>query len=232
MLSVVGTPIGNMEDLSYRAARTILTADIILTEDTRSTHTLIHKIHELFGHILPQRELHHQPKIESYYKETELQKIPIINKWLSEGKNIVLISEAGMPLISDPGYLLMRTAIREGFTYTVIPGPSAVTTALIHSGAKFHEFMFIGFLPKKAGDVKRTLEKVKSAKALFPDSVYVAFESPHRIKETLSRIGEILPDADVTVARELTKKFEEILRGKADALQSEEYKGEITLVLS
>ncbi|MDA1317142.1 MAG: 16S rRNA (cytidine(1402)-2'-O)-methyltransferase [bacterium] len=229
MLYIIGSPIGNIQDLSYRAAHTLVTSDIILAEDTRSAQNLLHAIYDLF---FPTKEKI-IPKIISYYKEKELHKLPSILEDLRDNKNISLISESGMPIISDPGSLLVYAVVREDISFTVIPGPSAVTTALIHSGTPMNEFMFIGFLPKKQGKLVKQLESIKTFKSVMPKLSIIAFESPHRINATLLAIKENLPEAHISVARELTKKYEEVIRSKGKDIDVErEYKGEITIVIS
>lgn len=227
MLYVVGTPIGNLDDLSYRASKALTESDIILTEDTRSTGILLNRIQGLFN-LTPKPDY----RLISYYKEKEFDKLPMVLELLKDEKIVSLISEAGMPLISDPGSLLMKHVIREDLPYTVIPGPSAVTTALLHSGFKAEKWMFIGFLPKKENDMKKELNKIKKIKEIDKEIVFIAFESPNRIKDTLHIINEILPGSDVVVTRELTKKFEEVVRGKASELSTRDYRGEITLLIS
>ena len=143
MLYVVATPIGNLDDLSIRQAKTLATSDIILAEDTRSAHTLLDAIKKRF--ILPVT----CSTVWSYYKEKEFEKLPEIIELLKQNKNISLISEAGTPLISDPGYLLVKNCIQRNLPMTVIPGASAITTALIYSGFNPHQHMFFGFFPKK-----------------------------------------------------------------------------------
>ncbi len=227
MLTVVGTPIGNLEDVSYRQARTLTDSDIILAEDTRSAQTLLHAIEHLFA-MKPKEG----QKIISYYKEKEFEKLPGIIDDLEAGKTVSLISEAGMPVISDPGFLLISTVIKKGLPYEVIPGPSAVTTALLHSGIKFSRFMFLGFLPKKELEFERLLINIRDIRQIANHTAFIAFESPHRINQTLSVMEKVFPDAEIVIARELTKKFEEIFRGKAAELKGKEYRGEITLIFS
>lgn len=227
MLYVVGTPIGNLEDSSLRQAKTLAHADVILAEDTRSAQFLLQKICEMFS--IPRNA---EQKLISYYKEKEFEKLPQIVEWLQEGKNIALISEAGMPGISDPGLLLIKTAIKKEIPFTVIPGPSAFTTALLHSGLNPQNSMFLGFLPKKSSDLRKVLQKTWEVKTIFPEAVFVAFESPNRINQTLAVMSEIIPAAEVCVTRELTKKFEEVLRGSAVELKDKDFKGEITIVFS
>lgn len=227
MLTIVGTPIGNLEDVSYRQAKTLTNADIILAEDTRSAQTLLHAIEHLFN-----MKSKADQKIVSYYKEKEFEKLPDIISDLEDGKQVSLISEAGMPVISDPGFLLIHTVIKKGLPYEVIPGPSAVTTALLHSGLKFKRFMFLGFLPKKELEFERVLIQIRDIRQIANHTAFVAFESPHRINQTLTIMGKIFPEAEIVIARELTKKFEEIYRGTAEQLKDKEYRGEITIIFS
>ncbi|KKQ36757.1 MAG: Ribosomal RNA small subunit methyltransferase I [Candidatus Roizmanbacteria bacterium GW2011_GWA2_37_7] len=230
MLNIIGTPIGNLDDISYRQARVLNSSDIILAEDTRSAMNLLSRTKSLLqsDEDLPLRK---KPNVMSYYKDVEMLKLPLVMKWLKEEKIVSLISEAGMPLISDPGYLLVKACIREDIAFTVIPGPSAVITAIIYSGFQCDEFMFLGFLPKKQNDLIRVFEKVRTVQSSFPKTVFVAFESPKRIQKTLEYLKTILPNAQIVIARELTKKFEEILRGTTSVLKNTELKGEITLVI-
>lgn len=225
MLYIVCTPIGNLEDLSIRQAKSIAQAEIILAEDTRSAHNLRSKIPELFNFTI-----HPDQKVVSYYKDKEFEKLPQVMNWLHEGKEVALISDAGMPGISDPGFLLFKTAIRQEVPFVVIPGPSAVTTSLLYSGLNPQNFMFLGFLPKRPNDIKKILEKTKQVKTIFKDVVFVCFDSPNRINETLGLMHEIIPQSDICVTRELTKIYEEAIRGTAEELKNKEFRGEITIV--
>ncbi len=224
MLYIVGTPIGNLDDLSYRQARTIMASDILLTEDTRSTGLLLKVIEEIFPF-----QRNPKQRMISYYKEKEFEKLPEVIELLEKGKEISLISQAGMPLISDPGGLLIQHVVKKDIPFTVVPGPSAVTTAFIHSGFKSDQFMFLGFLPKKEGQLRTLLQKCADTKKLFKDLVFIAFESPNRIQKTLAILNDIMPAYNIVVTRELTKKFEEVTRGKAAKVMDRDYKGEITI---
>lgn len=225
MLYIVGTPIGNLEDLSIRQAKTILSCRYILSEDTRSAGFLIGKMKELFNLPSPQHTL------ISYYKEKEFEKLPEILELLHDDQDIALISEAGMPLISDPGLLLITHAIKDNIPFTVIPGPTAVTTALVHSGFNSTQFLFLGFLPKKENEIKKVFERLIKMDEIQKDISYVFFESPERIHQTLSVLQNICPNTQVCICRELTKKFEEVVRGTPEELQHREYRGELTVVL-
>src|SRR3989339_1708321 len=225
MLNIVATPIGNLDDLSLRQAKTLSSSDIILAEDTRSAKTLLDAIKIRFN--IPEV----CSTVWSYYKEKEFQKLPEIIDLLKEGKNISLISEAGTPLVSDPGYLLVKSCIKRNLPITVIPGPSAATTALIFSGFDPGEHMFLGFFPRKEGQIIQLIERLKKIKTIFPDMVFIFYESPLRIKDTLRCIDTSKFKVEVVIAREMTKKFEEIIRGPVDELVKREYKGEITVVI-
>lgn len=225
MLYIVATPIGNLDDLSLRQAKTLATSDIILAEDTRSAQTLLEAIRKRFSITVT------CSAVWSYYKEKEFQKLPEIIDLLKEGKNISLISEAGTPLVSDPGYLLVKSCIKRNLPITVIPGPSAITTALVYSGFNPQEHMFLGFFPRKEGQIIQLIKKLKQIKTIFPNMVFVFYESPLRIKETLRCIDTSKFDVEVVICREMTKKFEEIIRGPVDELMKRDYKGEITVVI-
>lgn len=229
MLYIVGTPIGNLDDLSLRQAKTLAQSDIILAEDTRSAKILLDAIKERFPQPFP--SLPNHPKLISYYKEKEFEKLPEVITFLKEGMTVSLISESGIPLISDPGYLLVKTVIKEKIPFTVIPGPSAITTALIHSGLNPSEFIFLGFFPKKPREISQLLAKIMSINKLLPNTIFVAYDSPNRINSTLSIIDQTTPNMDICICREMTKKFEEIVRGKANELKQRTYKGELTLVM-
>lgn len=228
MLYIVGTPIGNLEDLSLRQAKTILTADVVLAEDTRSAETLILAAERLFDMSRNGDQI-----VVSYYKDREFEKLPYILSLLAEEKNIALISEAGMPLISDPGGLLANHCRKHGIPFTVVPGPTSVTTALALAGNSSHTWTYLGFLPKKPNDLKRLLEKLKLVPVFEKkDHVFVAFESPDRFNDTMKLFSEIIPTATISVCRELTKKFEEVLIGMPSELIEKQIRGEIVLIIS
>lgn len=227
MLYIVSTPIGNLQDVSLRHAQAIADSEYILAEDTRSARVLIDFIKASFDIDFPEKQ-----HIISYYKDIEFEKLPEVMDIVRSDSTVSLISEAGTPVISDPGFLLLRHVIREELPYTVIPGPSAVTTALLHSGMNPQKYMFLGFLPKKPSDIRKLFAHITAFKQQMPDLVVSFFESPHRIEKTLSLLEETMPQAQVAVCRELTKKFEEVVRGTPAELKSKSYKGEITVVLS
>jgi 16S rRNA (cytidine1402-2'-O)-methyltransferase len=227
MLFIVSTPIGNLDDLSIRQAKILATSDIILAEDTRSAKILINAIKERF----PRFTLNSSQLTISYYKEKEFEKLPEIIDLLKQEKNISLISEAGTPLVSDPGYLLVKSCIQRNLPITVIPGSSAITTALIYSGFNLQQHMFLGFFPKKGSQILQLINKLRQIKTIFPNMVFIFYESPLRINGTLKCFVTAKWEPEIVICREMTKKFEEIIRGSIDKLTERTYKGEITVVI-
>jgi 16S rRNA (cytidine1402-2'-O)-methyltransferase len=223
MLYIVGTSIGTIHDTSLRAAKILTQADIILAEDTRTFGQYFKKLQADFRF-----EAKANQRIISFHDQNEFQRIPEIIDALESGQEIALVSESGMPIISDPGGVLVQQLIKRSLPYTVIPGPSALTTALAHVGVGSHVF-FVGFMPKKESQVRKTLKSI----AVIPvrPLTIVAYESPYRLQATLSILNDLYPHADITICRELTKKFEQIIRGKPKDLLSKTFKGEITLVV-
>lgn len=226
MLYIIATPIGNINDLSFRQAELIQTLPFLYGEDTRSVEKLQRIIEDRM-----QMQRNPLQKVHSFYKEVEFERVPQIIDRLKTGEDVGVVSDAGMPIISDPGYLLVKTVIKYELPYTVVPGPSAVTTALLHSGFNPAQFIFVGFLPKKTSHVQKEILSWKTLKAARPDIVIVFFESPHRIKETLAILAEEMPLARLAICRELTKMHEEIVRGVPQELLENEYRGELTVVL-
>ena len=217
MLSVVPTPIGNRQDITLRAIEVLKSADLIAAEDTRHSGLLLQHL----GIKKPFLSLHGHN--ESFRCEDVANRI-------AEGSHVALITDAGMPGISDPGYRLIRTCIDRGLPVSVLPGPSAVLTALVGSGFPCDRFFFGGFLPVKSG---RRANELAAAAARQETSIY--FESPHRILKTLAALDAICPGRTICVARELTKTFEEYRRDTPAALiahfEKHPPKGEITLVI-
>ncbi len=215
-LYLVGTPIGNLEDITLRALRILREVPLIAAEDTRRTRLLLN---------------HYQIKtiLTSYYEHNKLTKLEYLLDLL-ETQDIALVSEAGMPGISDPGFELVRAAIEREIPVVPIPGPSAIITAVAAAGLPTDQFTYIGFLPRKAGDRKRRLATVADAQRTI-----VAYESPHRVPAALADILEVLGDRPIAVARELTKLHEEFVRGTvSEALEHfirHTPRGEFTLVI-
>lgn len=194
-LIVVPTPIGNLKDITLRALEVLKQVEVIACEDTRRTSRLL-------NHFNIQGK-----KLISYYEPVERRRIPKILSLLRE-KDVALVSDAGMPSISDPGFLLIRRCVDEGIEVEVLPGPSSPITALVGSGLPTDRFIFFGFLPRKG--LKRYIENLKN----YEGFTLIFFESPTRILKTLGLFEEVFPDSDLCVARELTKIHEEYLRGK------------------
>ena len=218
-LYVVGTPIGNLEDITFRALRVLKSADLIACEDTRQTQKLLNH----YGITT---------RTTSYHEHNEMTRAPELVVELEQGARIALVTDAGMPGISDPGFRLITLAIRHHVPVVPIPGASAFLAALVASGLATDSFRFSGFLPPKRGARRKLLETIRDS-----PRTQVFYEAPHRVKEALEDIAEVLgPDRHVVIAREVTKRHEEFLRGRADqALEtlktSGEVKGEITLLV-
>ncbi|HYP23132.1 MAG TPA: 16S rRNA (cytidine(1402)-2'-O)-methyltransferase [Actinomycetota bacterium] len=213
-----GTPIGNLDDMSPRAVQALRDADVIACEDTRRTRKLLS--HFAIG----ARDL------VVLNEQTERRRAPEVVAEIGRGRTVVLVSDAGMPGLSDPGYRLVQACIAAGVTVDVVPGPTAVVTALAVSGLPPGRFVFEGFLPRKPGDRRKRIESLKDE----PRTI-VLFESPHRIEATLEDLLAVLGDRPAALARELTKLYEEVLRGPlsevAAALRVKPPRGEITLVV-
>ncbi len=216
-LYVVATPIGNLEDITARALRVLREVDLVACEDTRRTRALLTSFDI------------HQPTV-SYYEHNKLVRGPQIVRQLVEGKSVALVTDAGTPGISDPGFALVRDARAAGVAVVPIPGPSAVVAALSAAGIPADRFAFDGFLPVKPG---RRLNRLRALKEL--QTTIVLYESPHRIMATLRAIREVFGDMEIVVVRELTKQFEEIVTATPAAhlerLVPGAIKGEFTLVI-
>ena len=218
MLTIVPTPIGNRQDITLRALEALQAADVVAAEDTRHSGMLL-------------QHLGIKKPFVSLHEHNEAARVEELAGRMASGTKIALITDAGMPGISDPGHRLIKSCIERGLPVTVLPGPSAVITALVGSGFPTDRFFFGGFLPVKSG---RRANEIALAAARSETSIY--FESPHRIERTLEALHAACPDRPVCVARELTKTFEEYRRGlPAEVLahfQKHPPKGEITLVIS
>lgn len=216
-LFLVATPIGNLEDITLRALRVLKECDVVAAEDTRRTGQLL----KHFGISKP---------LLSYFSFNEARRSEEILERLGRGEKVALVTDAGSPGISDPGERVVRAAIAAGFRVEPVPGPCALVAALTASGLRTDEFHFIGFLPHKSGRRRRQLESLRN----FAGTL-VLYESPHRIEKLLGELCEIFPDRQVVLAREITKKFEQFLRGKPsellDALRQRPVKGEIVVMV-
>ena len=212
MLYIIATPIGNMKDITLRAIDTFESIDILLCEDTRRT-----------GVLLKELNIVNKPKLISFYDEIERQKIPQIVEMLKEGLEVGLVTDAGTPLLSDPGWLLVKKCQEMGIKYTSIPGPSALINALILAGLPMGRFSYLGFLPKKDGERKKILEKYNEI-----EGAKVVYESPLRCEKLIKEIKQIYGEnVEIKILREMTKKFEEI-KNDWDG----ETRGEVVVVFS
>jgi 16S rRNA (cytidine1402-2'-O)-methyltransferase len=213
-LVVCPTPIGNLEDITLRVLSVLRDADVIACEDTRRTRVLLDR----YGV---------NAKLVSYHEHNEQARSAELVRRMAEGQVVALVSDAGMPLVSDPGYVLVRACVAAGLAVEVLPGPSAALAALVASGLAAETWRFVGFLPRKKGEL--------AAAFAAPETV-VAFESPHRLAATLAALAAIDPGREAAVCRELTKIHEEVVRGTAAELAQRfaatEPRGEIVLVVA
>ncbi|OQY10516.1 MAG: 16S rRNA (cytidine(1402)-2'-O)-methyltransferase [Fusobacteriia bacterium 4572_132] len=214
MLYIVPTPIGNLEDMTFRAVRILKEVDYIFAEDTRNTKKLLN--HFDIENIIYQYHAHNK-------------QVDTVLRLLEQGKDVALVTDAGTPCISDPGYRLVNEAYKKGMEVTSLPGASAVTTAASGSGLNMRRFVFEGFLPKKKGR-NTILTKLKEE-----ERAIIFFESPNRIIKTLVEIKEVLGNRYVVISREITKLYEEIIRGNIEEiltkLENKTIKGEIVLLI-
>jgi 16S rRNA (cytidine1402-2'-O)-methyltransferase len=203
-LVVCPTPIGNLEDVTLRVLSALRDADVVACEDTRHTRVLLDR----YGVSAP---------LVSYHEHNEDRRAAELVKRMQGGEVVALVSDAGMPLVSDPGYVLVRATVAAGLPVEVLPGPSAAMAALVASALPADSWRFVGFLPRKRGELRRLFEE--------RGPTLVAFESPRRVPASLEVLAELEPDRQVAVARELTKTHEEVVRGSAREL-AERYAGE------
>jgi 16S rRNA (cytidine1402-2'-O)-methyltransferase len=213
-LVVCPTPIGNLEDVTLRVLSALREADVVACEDTRRTRTLLDR----YGV---------SAKLVSYHEHNELERSAELVERMAGGATVALVSDAGMPLVSDPGYVLVQACVGAGLSVEVLPGPSAAIAALVASALPADRWRFVGFLPRKKGELRKALEE--------PGGTLVAFESPRRVPATLALAAELEPGRAAAVCRELTKVHEEVVRGTVAEL-AERYagappRGEVVLVL-
>ena len=217
MLFITSTPIGNLKDITYRAVETLKSVALIAAEDTRHTSILCRH----YGITTP---------LTSYFEHNKIKKADYLLRLLKEGKNVALVTDAGTPGISDPGYHLIRLAKEHHIPMTAVPGATALIAALTLSGLPYHHFAFEGFLPVKTVARRKRLEELKDEKRTL-----LFYESPHRLLKTLKDIAELFNNPIVVCARELTKKFEEVKEGPAgelaDYFHRQKPKGEFVLLL-
>lgn len=213
-LYLISTPIGNLEDITYRAINTLKAVDVLFCEDTRQTLKLLN-YYDIKKTVI------------SYHEHNKEQKEQVVLKYLENG-DVGLVSDAGMPVINDPGYDVCLKAIEQGYNVTVIPGANAALSALVSSGLPADRFTYIGFLSNKRSQRIKELENIKSNKETM-----IFYESPHRITETLEDMLEVFGNRRICLAREITKKFEEYIRGNIlDILKITDLKGEMVIVVS
>ena len=217
-LVVCPTPIGNLEDVTLRVLAALREADVVAAEDTRHTRSLLDR----YGVSAP---------LVSYHEHNEERRASELVARMGAGEVVALVSDAGMPLVSDPGYVLVRACVAAGLAVEVLPGPSAALTALVASGLPSDAWRFVGFLPRKRGELRRVLAAGGSDAGTL-----VAFESPKRVPATLAVLAELDPEREVAVCRELTKLHEEVVRGSAADLASRYAdappRGEVVLVVA
>lgn len=221
-LYIVATPIGNLEDVSLRAIKTLFSVDYIACEDTRRTGMLIKNLKIK------------KPKLISFYDEVEEIKTPAIIDLIQQNKSVALVSDAGTPLISDPGFKLVRECLKRKIKITAIPGPSSVITALTLSGLPTNQFLFLGYLPAKSGKRKKLLQELhqllNNSIEIKPTAIF--FETPHRLAKCLDDIKQTFGDIEIVIARELTKIHEEVIRGRISDLEKmiNRFKGELVIL--
>jgi len=216
MLYIVATPIGNLKDITFRAVEVLKTCDVIVAEDSRRASILLNEYDAGKKEIFVYNE---------YNEKKRTEKIIVL---LEQGRKVALTSDAGTPGIGDPGYLLVREAVQRGIPVTSVPGPCSLINALVCSGLPMTGFQCTGFIPRTSGKKKRFFENIRGT-AVF-------FESPHRIKKTLGLMAEVIPDRQIVIGREMTKMYEEFIRGTvrevSERIQdAEKIKGELTVVV-
>ncbi len=231
-LSIVATPIGNLEDITIRAIKTLFTADIILCEDTRRGGLLLHELNERYGELFDQNP-DWKPVFNTYYDEIEEKKLPELIELLQNDKHLALISDAGTPLISDPGFRLVRECQKRNIFVESIPGPSAVIAALTSSGLPTSSFQFFGYPHEKSGKRITHFTEVKKLNDTLK-STYIYYVAPHKLLQTLEDLKMVLGDIEIVLARELTKMHEQIWKGSVSSAISEfkDPKGEFVLLFT
>ncbi len=257
-LYIVATPIGNLEDITIRAIKTLFSVDIIACEDTRRTGLLLQELTKRYGYIVEHysssesrsdrgesrsqqdssrlRSNNTKPMLISYFEEAENQRTPEVIALLEDGKDVALVSDAGTPLVSDPGFLLVREAIKQGIKVVSIPGPTAAIAALTSSGLPTDKFFFLGYPPEKSSHRIILFESLLNMHRCKLNNTYILYCAPHKLVMTLEDMQAVFGDGDIVLARELTKIHEEVWRGTiSEALEKyreSEPKGEFVLLFA
>lgn len=217
MLYIIATPIGNLEDITFRAKRILEEVGLVLAEDTRKSGNLL-------------KSLDIKKPFLSFHDHNEARRIDQVISNLKEGKKIALISNAGTPTISDPGYKLVRECRKEGIEVTSLPGPSSIINALALTSLPHDKFSFLGYMPRKKGERKKLFNKIKTWQTTL-----VFFESPFRLLKSLEDLREVFGNPSIAVMREMTKKFEQVLEGDLESISKhfskQEPKGEMVLLV-
>lgn len=230
ILYIVATPIGNLQDITIRAAKKLLEANVIACEDTRHTGILLEHLRENY---LNNPILTEKPRLISYHNDNEKEKAEELLEILRAGEDIILVSDAGTPSVSDPGYRIVKACREAGINVVGFPGASSAILALSVSGLPTDKFTFIGYLPKREVNTKKVLENLKKSQELIKTTIIV-FEAPHKLLGTLKRIYGVFGDIEIVVCRELTKTYEEYFKGTISAIlekyKTKEPKGEFVLL--
>lgn len=235
-LYIVSMPIGNLQDITLRAIKTLFSVDIVACEDTRKTYHFLQWI----GLQIKQGRLHideldlkREPRLISFFEGNEEKRVPQFIKLLKQGKSVALVSNAGTPTISDPGFKLVRECVQQGIKVTPVPGASALLAALVSSGLPNDKFLFLGYLPKKAGKRKRLFESLKTIQP-FNHLTIIFYESPYRLTKTLDSLQEVFGNINITIACELTKPYERVWKGSLSTALKEfaKPKGEHTILIN
>ncbi len=252
ILYIVATPIGNLEDITIRAIKTLFNVDYIACEDTRNTGQLLQYLKQKYSQFYSSREgvsatesrssrlrSNNIPQLISYYDEIEFKRVPEIIGLLEQDKNVALVSDSGTPLISDPGFKLLQECIKRGIKVVSIPGATSLITALTSSGLSTNNFFFIGYLPSTQNKRQKILSQLQHrypssntnvVRETYPTIIF--FETPHRLKESLEDLKEVFGDIEIVICRELTKVHEEIWRGTISEAINKDFKGEIIILIS
>lgn len=235
-LYIVSTPIGNLQDITLRAIKTLFEVDIIACEDTRRAGVLLDTISIPYYNLINNGHAKkNKPQLLSYYEQIELRRIPEILSILQRNLNVALISDAGTPAVSDPGFKLIRECIKSGIKIETIPGPSSVITALTVSGLPTDKFLFLGYPPQKSGHRKQFFENISNSQKIIKSTV-ILFVAPHKMLKNLEELRNVIGDIPIVLCRELTKVHEEIRREKISEsishFQNHPPKGEFVLLLN